>query len=79
MPCKTKPDRQKKKADLKSNRGEDIYLPWPPWLEPPRGLAGIGYGNGAYGSWPDPELLPEPDVPEGEDPEEDMVVFRYGS
>jgi len=37
-------------------------------------LAGIGYGNGAYGSCPDPELLPAVEVPDGEDPEEDMVI-----
>ena len=46
-------------------------MPWPE----PLGLAGIGYGNGAYGSWPDPELLPAVEVPDGEDPEEDMVVL----
>jgi hypothetical protein len=38
-------------------------------------LAGIGYGNGAYGSWLDPELLLAVEVPGGEDPEEDMVVL----
>lgn len=55
-------------------RIKTIYLPLP---EPePRGLAGIGYGNGAYGSWvyPDPEFEPAVEVLLGVEEEEDMFA-----
>jgi len=33
-----------------------VYLP------DPRGFAGLGYGDGAYGSWPGPAVSVAPDV-----------------
>lgn len=46
-------------------------------LPEPFGLAGIGYGNGAYGSWedwPDPEEDPAVEVLLGVEEEEDIVA-----
>jgi hypothetical protein len=56
----------------------------PPCCPEPRPFAGIGYGNGAYGSWYeglDPEVEPAVEVLPGEEDAEDIiaeVVFVCG-
>jgi hypothetical protein len=57
-----------------------VYLPWPPLCccPDPRALAGIGYGNGAYGSvyegLLDPEVAPAVEVLPGEEEAEDIAA-----